>query len=90
MIQNIWDATKQLQEGRLQQHKPTQETKQNKTSDKQPTLIPKETRKRRKRQIKLNVSRSKEIIKNRVEINEIDINNVIEEINESKKLFFEK
>ena len=89
MIQNIWNAPKQFQEGSLQQYKPTQATMQNKLSDKQPTLTPKETRKRRKKK-KLKVSRRKEIIKNRVEINEIEINKVIEEIKESRKCFFEK
>ena len=40
-------------------------------------------------QIKSKVSRSKEIIRIRAEINEIEVRKVIEKINETKSWFFE-
>ena len=64
----------------------SQETR--KFSQKQPNLTPKATRERRTN--KLKVSRRKEIIKIRAEINEIETKKTIEKINETKSWFFEK
>ena len=66
------------------------------------TILPQETRKisnnltlhvkqlEKEEQIKSKVSRRKEIIKIRAEINEIEMKKTIEKINESKSWFFEK
>ena len=43
----------------------------------------------KEKQTKLKVSRRKEIIKIRAEINEIEINKTIQKINKTKSLFFE-
>ena len=63
-----------------------QETKN--ISNKQPNLTPKATRERRTK--KYEVSRRKEIIKIRAEINEIETKKTIAKINETKSWFFEK
>ena len=57
-------------------------------SNKQSNFTPKATRGRRTNKIK--VSRRKEIIKIRAEINEIEMNKTIEKIDETKTWFFEK
>ena len=59
----------------------------NKISNKPLHFIPQETRKRR---TKPKVSRRKELIKIRAEINEIDTRKMIEMIKETKNCFFEK
>lgn len=43
-----------------------------------------------KEQSKQKISRSKEIIKNRVERNEMETKKAIEKVSETKRLFFEK
>ena len=58
------------------------------TSNKQPNLTPKAIRERRIN--KTQVSRRKEIIKIRAEINEIETKKTIARINETKSWFFEK
>ena len=63
-----------------------QETR--KISNKQSNLTPKGTRERRKTKPK--VSRRKEIIKIRAEINEIEMKKTIAKINKIKSRFFEK
>ena len=63
-----------------------QETR--KISDKQSNLIPKGNRERS--QTKPKVSRMKEIVKIRAEINEIEIKKTIAKINKTKTWFFEK
>ena len=63
-----------------------QETR--KISNKKPNRMPKATRERRKTKPK--VSRRKEIIKVRAEINEIEMKKTIEKINKTKSQFFEK
>ena len=62
-----------------------QETR--KIPNKQPNLLPKRTRKRTK---KPKVSRRKEIIKIRSEINEKQMKEMIAKINKTKSWFFEK
>ena len=62
-----------------------QETR--KISNKQSTLTPKGTRERRR---KPKVSRRKEIIKIRADINEIETKKTITKINKTKSWFFEK
>ena len=57
-------------------------------SNKQPNLIPKATRERRTKKPK--VSRRKEIIKIRAEINEKEMKETIAKINKIKSWFFEK
>ena len=63
-----------------------QETR--KISNKQPNLTPKAVRERRTKTLK--VSRRKEIIKIRSEINEKVMNETVAKINETKRWFFEK
>ena len=63
----------------------TQETR--KTSNKQPNFTPKTTAKRTKTP---KISRRKEIIKIRAEINEKEMKETIVNINKTKSLFFEK
>ena len=57
-------------------------------SNKQPNLTPKAIRERRTKNPE--VSRRKEIIKTRAEINEIETKKTIAKINKTKSLFFEK
>ena len=57
-------------------------------ANKQPNLTPKAIRKKRKKNPK--VSRRKEIIKIRSEINEKEMKETITKINKSKSWFFEK
>ena len=63
-----------------------QETR--KVSNKQPNLTPKRTREEEYKRPK--VSRRKEIIKIRAEINEKEMNEMIAKINKTKSWFFEK
>ena len=58
-----------------------------KISNKQNNFTPKDIRKRKTTKLfsTNKVSRSKEIIKNREEINEIETNKTVEEINETKR-----
>ena len=63
-----------------------QETR--KISNKQSNLTPKETRKEEQKNSK--VSRKKEIIKIRAEINEKEMKETIAKINKTKSWFFEK
>ena len=65
---------------------PPQET--TKSSNKQPNLHLKQLE--REEQTRPKVSRKKEIIKIRAEINEIETKKTIEKINETKSWFFEK
>ena len=72
MLQNLWDAAKAILRGRsrvIQVYLRKQTNQQTKPSNKQSILI---LKKGGKEQIKLNVSRRKELIKIRVEINEIE------------------
>ena len=59
-----------------------------KISSKQPKLTPKAIRERRTKKPK--VSRRKEIIKNRAEINEIETKKTVTKINKTKSWFFDK
>ena len=61
-----------------------------KISSKQSNLTPKATREREKTNKKTKVSRRKETIKIRAEINEIETKETIEKINETNRWFFEK
>ena len=65
---------------------PPQETR--KSSNKQPNLTSKEVRERK--QTRPRVSRRREIIKIRAEINEIEMKKTIVKINEMKSWFFKK
>ena len=65
-----------------------QETK--KTSNRQPNLTPKTTRKRRTKKKPLKISRMKEIIKIWAEINEKEMKETIVKINKTKSWFFKK
>ena len=87
MIQNLWDAAKAVLRGRfiaIQSYLKKQETSQINT----PTLHLKELEKQE--QTKPEVSRRKEIIKIRAEINEIETKKIIARINKTKSCFFEK
>ena len=61
-----------------------------KTSNRQPNLTPKTTRKRRTKKKPLKISRMKEIIKIWAEINEKEMKETIVKINKTKSWFFEK
>ena len=62
-----------------------QETR--KISNKQPKLMHKQLE---EEQTKTNISRRKEIIKIRAEINEIEMKKMVENINQTKSCFFER
>ena len=85
-LQNLWDAAKTILRGKfiaIQAHLRKQEKGQiNKL-----TLHLKQLE---KEQTRPKVSRRKEIIKIRAEINEIETKKTIEKINETKSWFFEK
>ena len=86
-IQNLWDAAKAVLRGRfiaIQAYL----KKQEKSQINNPTLHLKELEK--EEQTKPKVSRRKEIIKIRAEINEIVTKKTIAKINETKSWFFEK
>ena len=61
-----------------------------KTSNRQPNLTPKTTRKRRTKKKPLKISRMKEIIKIWAEINEKEMKETIVKINKAKSWLFEK
>ena len=85
-LQNLWDAAKAILRGKfiaIQVHLKKQEKAQiNKLTLHLKQLEREQTRPK--------VSRRKEIIKIRAEINEIEIRKTIEKINETKSWFFEK
>ena len=87
MIQNLWDAAKEVLRGKfiaIQAYC----KKQEKSQINNLTLHLKELEK--EEQTKLKVSRRKEIIKIREEINEIETKKTIAKINKTKSWFFEK
>ena len=87
MIQNLWDAAKAVLRGKfiaIQSYL----KKQEKSQINNLTLHIKELEK--EEQTKPIVSRRKEIIKIRAEINEIETNKTIAKINKTKSSFFEK
>ena len=87
MIQNLWDAAKAVLRGKfiaIQVYL----KKQEKSQINNLTLHLKEVEKEEQRKPK--VSRRKEIIKIRAEINEIEMNKTIAKINTTKRWFFEK
>ena len=87
MIQNLWDAAKAVLRGKfiaIQAYL----KKQEKSQINNLTLHLKELEK--EYQTKLKVSRRKEIIKIRAEINEIEMKKTIVKINKTKRWFFEK
>ena len=87
MTPNLWDAVKALLGGKfiaIQSHL----KKQEKSQINNLTLHLKQLEKEEQRKPKN--SRRKEIIKNRAEINEIEMKKTIAKINETKSWFFEK
>ena len=87
MIQNLWDTAKAVLRGKfiaIQAYL----KKQEKSHINNLTLHLKELEK--EEQIKPKVSRRKEIIKIRAEINEIETKRTIAKINKTKSWFFEK
>ena len=86
-LQNLWDAAKAVLRGKftpIQAHLRKQEKAQiNK-------LILHLKQLKREEQTRPKVSRRKEIIKIRAEINEIETKKAMEKINETKSCFFEK
>ena len=87
MIQSLWDAAKAVLRGKFIAIK-FYLRKQEKSQINNLTLHLKQPEK--EEQIKPKVSRKKEIIKIRAEINEIEMKKTIEKINETKSWFFEK
>ena len=86
MTQNLWDAAKAVLRGKfiaIQSYLKKQETSQ----IKKPNLTTKAIRERRTKNPK--VSRRKEIIKIRSEINEKEMKEMIAKINKTKRWFFE-
>ena len=87
MIQNLWDAAKAVLRGKfiaIQAYLKKQEKSQTNNL----TLHLKELEK--EEQTKPKVSRRKEIIKIRAEINEIETKKTIAKINKTESWFFEK
>ena len=87
MTQNIWDEAKAVLRGKfiaIQSHLKKQEKPQINNL----TLYLKELEK--EKQTKPKVSRRKEIMKVRAEINEIEMKKTIAKINKTKSWFFEK
>ena len=87
MIQNLWDAAKAVLRGKFIAIK-SYLRKQKKNSNKQSNLTPKGTWE--EEQTIPKVSRRKEIIKIRAEINEIETKKRIAKINITKSWFFQK
>ena len=87
MIQNLWDAAKAVLRGKFMAIK-SYLKKQEKSQIKNVTLHLKELEK--EEQTKAKVSRRKEIIKIRAEINEIETKKTVAKINKTKSWFFEK
>ena len=84
--QNLWDAAKTVLRGKfiaIQSHLKKQEKSQINNLTLHLKQLEKEQRKRE-------VSRRKEIIKIRAEINEIEMKKTIAKINKTKSWFFEK
>ena len=87
MIQNLWNAAKAVLRGKLIANTILpQETKKKNSNNL--TLHQKELEK--EEQTKPKVSRRKEIIKTRAEINEIETKKTIAKINETKSWFLQK
>ena len=86
MIQNLWDTAKAVLRGKLIAIQ-AYIKKQEKSQINNLTLHLKELEK--EEQTKPNVSRRKEIIKIRAEINEIETKKTIAKINKTKSWFFE-
>ena len=86
MIQNLWDTAKAVLRGNLIAIQ-AYIKKQEKSQINNLTLHLKELEK--EEQTKPNVSRRKEIIKIRAEINEIETKKTIAKINKTKSWFFE-
>ena len=87
MTQNLWDATKAVLRGKfiaIQSYLKKQETPQINNL----TLHLKQSEKEEQKNSK--VSRRKEIIKIRAEINEIEMKKTVAKINKTKSWFFEK
>ena len=86
-LQDLWDAAKAVLRGKFiaKQDHPR---KQEKAQINKQTLHLKQLK--REEQTRSKVSRRKEIIKFRAEINEIETKKTIEKINEMKNWFFEK
>ena len=87
MTQNLWDTAKEVLRGKfiaIQSHL----KKQEKSQIKNLTLHLKQLEKEEQRKPK--VSRRKEIIMTRPEINEIEMKKTIAKINKTKSWFFEK
>ena len=87
MIQNIWDTAKAVLRGKFIAIQAYLE-KQEKSQINNLTLHLKELEK--EEETKPKVSRRKEIIKTRAEINEIETKRTIAKINKTKSSFFEK
>ena len=86
-IQNLRDAAKAIIRGSLQQYNPFYLRKQEKVQINNLSLYLNQLE---REQTKAKVSRKKEIIKIRAEINKIETKKTIEKINETKSWFFEK
>ena len=87
MTQNLWDAVKAVLRGKfiaIQSHLNNQEKSQINNL----TLYLKQLEKEEQRKSK--VSRRKEIIKIRADINEVEMRKMIAKINKSRSLFFER
>ena len=85
MTQNLWDSAKAVLRGKfiaIQSYLKKQEK-----HNRQPNLTPKTTGKRTKLP---KISRRKEIIKIRAEINEKEMKETVAKINKTKSWFFEK
>ena len=87
MTQNLWDAAKAVLRGKFTAIQ-SYLKKQKKSQINNLTLHLKQLEK--EEQTKPKVSRRKEIIKIRAEINEIETKKTIEKINETKSWFFKK
>ena len=86
-IQNLWDSAKAVLRGKLTVIQ-SYIRKQEKSQINNPTLYLKQLKE--KEQTKPKVSRRKDIIKMRAEINERETKQTTEKINETKSWFFEK
>ena len=78
--QNLWDIAKAVLRGKFYSNTILSQER-TKSANKQPNLTPKTAREGR---TKSKISRRKEIIKIRAEINEIETEKAIEKINETK------
>ena len=87
MTQNLWDTAKTVLRGKFRATQ-SHVKKQEKSQINNLTLHLKQLEKKEQRKPK--VSRKKEIIKIRAEINEIETKTTIAKINKTKSWFFEK